>query len=103
MCEESKHSAEVLAEGEEKNDIYQPPPIFVLWQLRQQHEVVAEVEEKNDVKVKEVEMEDASVVALAPNEESNFNVSRHAIDEFVEQQQVEDALVGVVEADVGEE
>jgi hypothetical protein len=55
--------------------VNEPPQIFVPQQLRLQHEFAAEVEEKNDVKVnEEEEMEDASVVALAPHEESNFNV-----------------------------
>jgi hypothetical protein len=38
-------------------------------------------------------MEDTTVVALAPHEESNFNVPQHAIEEFVQQQEVEDAPV----------
>jgi hypothetical protein len=29
---------------------------------------------------------DASVVALAPHEETNFNVPQHAIEEFMQQQ-----------------
>jgi hypothetical protein len=41
--------------------------------------------------------EDTSVVALAPHEESNFNVPQHAIE------QVTDAPMGVVKAVVGEE
>jgi hypothetical protein len=46
-------------------------------------------------------MEDVSVVALPPHEESNFNVPQHAIEESVQQQKMDDALVGVVEVDVG--
>jgi hypothetical protein len=76
---------------------------FVLQQVCLQHKVAAEVEERNDIKVKEEEMEDASVVALAPHEGSTFDVPQQAIEEFVQQQQVEDAPVGVVEVDVEEE
>jgi hypothetical protein len=84
--------------------VNEPPQIFVPQQLRLQHEFAAEVEEKNDVKVnEEEEMEDASVVALAPHEESNFNVPQHAMEENVQQQQVENAPVGVVEAVIRKE
>jgi hypothetical protein len=86
---------------ESSNDsgyVKEPPLIFVLQQLRMQHAVVAEVEEKNDIKAREEDdTEDTSVVALAPHEESNFNVPQHAIE------QVTDAPMGVVKAVVGEE
>jgi ABC-type phosphate/phosphonate transport system substrate-binding protein len=76
----------------------------VLQQLHLQHEVSDEVEAKNDVKVtEEEEMEDASVVALAPHEESNINMPQHAMEEEVQHQHVEDAPVGVVEAYAGKE
>jgi hypothetical protein len=42
-------------------------------------------------------------LALAPHEESNFNMLQHAMEEDVQHQQVEDAPVGVVEADIGKE
>jgi hypothetical protein len=76
----------------------------MLRQLCLEHKVAVEGEEKNDIKVKEEEeMADASVVALAPHGVSNFNVPQHAIEEFMQQQHVEVAPVGVVEAVVGEE
>jgi hypothetical protein len=109
--EESKHSAEdystrsgqIHGEFQLLGNVKEPPLIFVLRQLWLQHQVVLEVEEKNDITAKEEEeMEDAMVVALAPHEEPNFNVPLHAIEEFMQQQQVEDAPVGVVEADVAE-
>jgi hypothetical protein len=107
MSEESKHRAEdysarsddVSTESSNGSGyVKEPPLIFVLWQLCLQHEVGAELEEKNYVKVKE-----EKEMALAPHEESNFNVPQHAIKEFMQQQKVEDAPTGMVEADVGEE
>jgi hypothetical protein len=102
-AEESKHSAEDYSarsdDGSTKcsNDsgyVKEPPLIFVLRQLHLQHMVAGLVEEKNGVNDKgEEEMQDASVVALAPHEESNFNVPQHATEEFMQQHQVDDAPV----------
>jgi hypothetical protein len=90
-----------MESSDDSGYVKEPLLIFVSWQLCLQHKVATEVEEKNDVKVnEEEEMEDASVLALVPHEESNFNKTQHAMEEDVQHQQVEDAPVGM-EVDVG--
>jgi hypothetical protein len=93
---EKKKKKKKLKTKAEVPSVQESPLYVAMWERLMRREVGAEVEE---------EMEDASVVAPAPHEDSNFNVPQHAMeDEDVQQQQqVEDAPVDVVEADVGKE